>query len=319
MSADISGMVSPNGTFAAASPSALKRVMAMRMRPSRSSPIATRLSRCARSMFGEDTAERRSAGTSPSPASSVGYDWNAFAMCPRARSARDRVRGHEAHRAARVEDDGHGQRTESGTGELAASGHEPTPRKHAAELSGVHGNERAVARTVDGPVGIEVRALPELQREAMTRRVDAHDDELRAPSLARRGELGVAPLDAGARRVPAKRRTQRGLRARSSARERDPPATTRATRRSRAPRARRPRASSRGETARARAREPTRVSRSHLTHSPCHGLIPSAADRIPLAGAVEVLAEQRLDLGFACIDGVELVGRVAGRPSTATA
>ena len=122
--------------------------------------------------------------------------------------ARKRIGGDKAHGAARVEDDGHRERAESRRRELAAVRHEPSPREHAAELSGVHGDERAVAGAVYGPVGREAHPLRQLQREAVARGIDTHDDELRAPSFARRGELGVAPLNARARGVPVNRSSE---------------------------------------------------------------------------------------------------------------
>jgi hypothetical protein len=70
MMATISGEVNPNGSRSSAPPSPSKRVIAMRMRPSRSSPMARRESRWVRST--PRPPSRRASGTSPSPASRVG-------------------------------------------------------------------------------------------------------------------------------------------------------------------------------------------------------------------------------------------------------
>ncbi len=77
ITADTSGTVSPNGTEPSSEPIASKRASARRIRPSRSSPIASRASRCPRSITVANVAlsvARSGVGTVPSDVSSVGND-----------------------------------------------------------------------------------------------------------------------------------------------------------------------------------------------------------------------------------------------------
>ena len=133
------------------------------------------------------------------------------------RGRRERVSANPAHAAHVV--DGHRGRQGPMTRREArnAADHHPAPGHGRDELARVHGHEHVGRHPIDRPRRARVTAREvHVEREPHATRVDAHDDETRAPRRGGSRQPGLGPVHAAGKPAPAQRAGDRGISGRPS-------------------------------------------------------------------------------------------------------